>query len=196
MSALGLTLFALVWLVIVYLLNCLIARKFKRIDPKQAILYFTSIGAIGVFGEIFLDTIYNHFVGTPLWKYNILPIHNGYTSAYAPIVWGIFGFHIHLLHDTLKSKYNLVKARYLALLMSFEALILEAILTLSSLVVFGTLMYYYFPGDLWHVSSFQNVPFYFICGILIVKTTKNFKKNPVFFSVLSVFFTSVVVFFT
>lgn len=196
MNALSLTLFAVVWLCIVYLLNSLIAKKFKKIDPKQAILYFASIGTIGVFGEIFLDTIYNYFVGTPLWQYNILPIHNGYTSAYAPIVWGIFGFHVYLLHDTLRVKYSIVKARYLALLLCFEALILEAILTLSSLLVFGTLMYYYFPGDLWHVSSFQNVPFYFICGVLIVKTTKNFKKSPVFFTVLSLFFTSVAVFFT
>lgn len=196
MDALKLILFALLWLCIVYIFDCIIAKKIKKIDIKLAILYFIVIGTIGVYGEIFLDTVYNFFVGNPLWQYNILPIHNGYTSAYAPIVWGIFGFHVYLLHDTLKDKWSITRARYLALILSFEALVLEAILTISSKFLLGNFMYYYFPGDLWHVSSFQNIPFYFICGVLIVWTMRRFKKDPVFFSLMCAFLTLVIVFFT
>jgi hypothetical protein len=190
-----LLLFALLWLLIVYLINAAIAKEFKKADIKLALLYFITVGSIGVFGEIFLDTVYNYFVGNPLWEYRILPIHNGYTSVYAPIVWGIYGFHLYLFHDTLHTKWSITRTRYLALILSVEALLLEAALTISSKFLLGDFMYYYFPSDLWHVSSFQNIPFYFICGVIIVKTMRRFKKDPTFFICMCVFLTSVVVFF-
>lgn len=190
-----LTLFALMWLGIVYLVNAAIAREFKRIEWRQAFLYFTTVGMIGVFGEIFLDSVYNHFVGNPLWHYNILPIHNGYTSAYAPIIWGIYGFHLYLLHGTLKSRWSLTRTRHLALILSLEALLLEALLTLSAVPILGQLMYYYYPSDLWHVTSIQNIPFYFICGAVIAKVIRRFRVAPLFFAGLSLTLTAIVVFF-
>jgi hypothetical protein len=195
MTALHLYLFALLWLGIMYLLNGVIAKKIKKVDIKMALLYFCTVAAIGVFGEIFLDSIYNYFVGNPLWEYKILPIHHAYTSMYAPVIWGIYGFHLYLLHDTFEKKWSFTKTRYLALVFSVEALLFEALLTTSSKFLLGDFMYYYFPGDLWHVSSFQNLPFYFICGVIIIQTMRRFKKYPVFFMLMCVFLTSVVVFF-
>jgi hypothetical protein len=195
MRELQLILFALIWIVIVYLINVAIAKQFKKIDIKIALLYFVTVATIGVFGEIFLDTVYNHFVGNPLWVYKILPIHDGYTSMYAPIIWGIYGFYLYLLHDTLEKKWSIKRSRYLALIFSIEALLFEALLTISSKYLLGDFMYYYFPTDLWHVSSFQNIPFYFICGLIIVKTMRKFKKDSKFFTLMCIFLMSVVVFF-
>ena len=195
MMTLHLALFALLWLVIIYLLNAIIAKRFKKIDLKIALIYFFTVAAIGVFGEIFLDSVYNYFVGNPLWEYKILPIHHGYTSAYAPVIWGLYGVHLYLLHDTLSKKWSISRSRYLALIFSIEALIFEALLTISSKFLLGDFMYYYYPGDLWHVSSFQNIPFYFICGVVIIKTMRRFKKDPIFFSLMCIFVTSVIVFF-
>jgi len=195
MMPLYLTLFALLWLAIIYVLNAIIAKRFKKIELKIALIYFFTVAAIGVLGEIFLDSVYNYFVGNPLWEYRILPIHDGYTSAYAPVIWGLYGFHLYLLHDTLSTKWSIARSRYLALIFSIEALIFEALLTVSSKFLLGDFMYYYYPSDLWHVSSFQNIPFYFICGVVIIKTMRRFKKDPVFFSLMCIFVTSVVIFF-
>jgi hypothetical protein len=71
------------------------------------------------------------------------------------------------------------------LIFSVEALILEALLTISARVFLGRYLYYYLPSDLWHVSSFQNFPFYFICGIVTLATLKRFRSDPVFFSFMS-----------
>lgn len=196
MRELQLLLFALLWFCIIYLLNALISRQFKRIDLKIAFVYFLAVAVIGVFGEIFLDSAYRYFVGNPLWEYKILPIHHGYTSAFAPVIWGIYGFHLYLLHDTIGKKWLITRTRYLALIFSAEALLFEALLTISSKFLLGDFMYYYFPGDLWHVSSFQNMPFYFICGVVIIKSMQRFKKDPVFFSLMCIFLISVVVFFS
>ncbi len=189
------SLFSLVWLAIVYLIDSAIAHTWKKVELKQALAYMCVVATIGVFGEIFLDSVYNFFVGQPLWLYNLLPIHNGYTSAYAPIIWGIFGFHCYLFHDTLAKKWHITRTWQVALVLSFEALLLEAMLTLSAIPVFGSLMYYYTPNDLWHVTSLQNVPFYYICGLLIAVSAKRFKTYPLYFAGAGVFLTVVVVFF-
>lgn len=193
MAFIPLTLFALLWLAIIYLLNSLIARKWKRVEPKQALVYFFTVALIGIFGELFLDTVYNYFVGRPLWRYNILPIHGGYTSAYAVIIWGLYGFHIYLLHGSL-GKWSINKTRHLVLIFSFEALVAEALLTISAKLLLGKYMYYYLPGDLWHVTSIQNMPFYLVCGFAILGTLRRFKSDPFFFSYMSAALLAVVVF--
>lgn len=194
MSALSLLVFGLSWLLFIFCINCLIAGKVKRIDPRTALVYFTTAAMIGVFGEIFLDAAYNYAVGHPLWRYNILPIRDGYTSQYAIVTWGLYGFHLYLLHDSLAAKWSIVRTKHLALIFSIEALFVEALLTISAKLTLGEYFYYYYPADLWHVSSFQNLPFYFICGLVLFKTLKRFRKEPLFFSLLSGFFTFVLVF--
>jgi len=191
-----LTLFALGCAVTIYLLNCLIAGQIKKIEPKQVLVYFTTVALIGLFGEIFLDSAYNFFVGHPLWYYNILPIKDGYTSSYAIITWGLYGFHLYLLHGSLQAKWAITKKRHLALIFSVEALVLEAALTIAAKIFLGKYLYYYLPGDLWHVSSFQNIPFYFICGIVVLGTLRRFRKEPLFFSGMSACLLYVLVFMT
>lgn len=196
MDAFKLTVFALAILLIIYSLNSAIAGKFKRVNPKQALLYVTTVAMIGIFGEIFLDSAYNFFVGHPLWYYRILPIQGGYTSAFAVVTWGLYGLHLYLLHGSLADRWSISKTRHLALIFSLEALVFEALLTIGARLYLGRYMYYYLPGDLWHVSSFQNIPFYFICGVVILKSLKRFRLDPVFYSGMAIFLTSVVVFLT
>lgn len=194
MHPLHLTLFIAGWAVAIYALNCLVAGRLKSIEPKQFTLYFTTVALIGLFGEIFLDSAYDFLVGHPLWYYNILPIQNGYTSSYAILTWGLYGFHLYLLHGSLQAKWSITKTKHLELIFSLEALVLEALLTISAKIFLGKYMYYYLPADLWHVSSFQNIPFYFICGLVVLKTLKRFRSDPVFFSAMSTALLFVLVF--
>lgn len=180
-------LFSLFWLIMVYLYNCALAKSWKRIQISTAVVYFLVTATIGLYGEIFLNTAYNTVVGHPLWYYLIAPIRDGYTSSFAIVTWGLFGLHLYLMHDTLRSRLNITKARHLALVVSIEALVLEALLTLSAKPVFGTYMYYYLPSDLFHVTSLQNIPFYFIFGVVAVKTLHRAHKDKVFYGTASSF---------
>ncbi len=188
--------FTLMWLGIIYLYNCLIARSWKKIALREGVVYVTVTAFIGVYGEIFLDTLYHGVVGNPLWHYNILPIHDGYTSAFAPVIWGMLGFHVYLFHDTLRKWRPAIRRRSIALLFSVEALFLEAALTLSSLLFFGQLMYYYYPSDLWHVTTIQNIPFYFICGMVLVRTLDVARRHTRYFIGIALFLLIVIVFMT
>lgn len=194
MYALKLILFALGAATAVYLLNSLIAKQFKRISVRPVLLYFTTLALIGLFGEIFLDTSYNFFVGHPLWYYNILPIFGGYTSSYAIVTWGLYGVHLYLLHDTLGTRWSITRTKHLALIFALEAILLESVLTISAKLVFGKYLYYYLPADLWHVTTVQNIPFYFICGVVVLKSLKRFRNDPKFFSLMNSFLVAVLVF--
>jgi len=191
--ALQLASFAILWIMIVYAFNSLLARRYKKPKLKRTVTYVFAVATIGVFGEIFLDAAYNHFVGNPLWEYRILPVHGGYTSSFALVTWGIYGFHLSLLHDTLR-RHHIYSFYKLALIMSVEALFAEALLTLSAKLFLGEFLYYYFPGDLWHISSFQNIPFYFICALVVITTVRRFKVDPAFFACMCASFVTVLIF--
>jgi hypothetical protein len=171
--------FSAAWLAIVYLFHSLVARSWKRVDVSTALLYASTISLIGVFGEVFADTLYNAIFGKPLWIYYFLPIHSGYTSLYSVFVWGMYGFHLYLKHNSL-SKYN-HRTRTLALFIAAEAIVLEFLLNISFIYFFGDYYFYYLPGDLWHLTTFQAVPIYFFAGIVMVKTIKHFKVDPRFY---------------
>lgn len=190
-----LIIFTAILIATIYLVSCLFSRQFKKIQPSKALLYVTTVAMIGVVGEIFVDTIYAHFFDTPLWRYNFFPIYDGYTSEYAPVLWGIFGFYLYLMHNHSLEKWTRQRLVKLSIIFGIEALVLESIVDLISKPMLGDYLFYYYPDGLWHISAFQNFPFYFLCGALIAHSVHKFKASPQFFIVLSAWITVVTVFF-
>jgi hypothetical protein len=191
--ALKLILFTIAWLIGIYLFHSLISRSLKKIVISRLLVYVTTVGMLGLYGEIFVDSLYKYLFGSPLWRYDILPIHHAYTSAYAAVLWGAYGFYLYLLHDNLKNV-SITKEHHLALIFSLEALVIEALVELTSKLAFGKYIYWYYPNGLWHISAFQNFPFYVICGFLIVKTLRRFLADPKFFVFLNSWLILMVVF--
>lgn len=181
------------WLIAVYLINCIIAKRFKRINIKQAILYICAVAMMGVVGEVFVGSLYNFLFDSKLWEYRVLPIHGGYTSYYALVIWGLMGFYLYLAHDTL-DKRNIRAHKHLALIFGAEAVILEIAVNFSFLLLFGQYIFYYFPSDLWHLTSIQTIPFYLVAGFIISVTLKRYKADPLFFSLMAASFAFVLVF--
>ena len=186
--------FSVAWVLIVYLFNSLVARSFKKISIETAALYISTVALIGVFGEVFSDTLYNAVFGIPLWQYQVFPVHGGYTSYYSLFVWGMYGFYLYLLHDSLNG-WHIESTRKLAAIISIEAIVLEFIFNGTFLLVFGSYFFYYLPNDLWHLTTVQAIPFYFLAGIAITKTIKQFKSAPLFFILMNVLLASVFIFF-
>jgi len=188
-----LTLFGIILISIVYLLSAIMNRGFKRIHFSRAFLWISSVAMIGVLGEISVDAAYRHFFGTPLWRYNFLPVHHAYTSGFAPVLWGSFGLYLYLMHHSYE-RWTPKQLIHLSIIFGIEALFLEAATDLISRPLLGNYIYYYYPSGLWHISAFQNFPFYFLCGHLIIQTIHWFKYNPHFFSIISTWVTFVTVY--
>ncbi len=178
-----LVLFTGAWVLIVYAFHSLVARQFKRVDPLDAGVYVTTLALFGVFGEVFGNSLYAFLFGSPLWLYHFTPIHGGYTSLYSIVIWGLYGFYLYLMHDNLE-KYE-YRTRTLAAIIAVEAIVLELLMNTSFMLVFGGYFFYYLPNDLWHLTSLQAMPLYFLAGVAIIKTLRRFKKDPKFFIIMN-----------
>lgn len=194
-STIQLTLFAVAWAIGIYGINCLIARGFKPINPKQAILHIVAMAMLGLVGEVTIGSLYTYLFHKPLWNYTVLPIHNAYTSQYAMFLWGIYGFHLYLLHGTLKKR-KISSIHQLAFIFCLEAILIEACVNITFRLSFGRYIYYYFPSDLWHFTSVQTLPFYLAAGYVIIMTFRKFEMDSSFYSLMSAAFVFVLAFLT
>lgn len=187
-----LIIFPIIWLSLLLILF-LISGKLKSIDIKLLVLYVAFMAMLGPLGEVFVDSLYTLAFGQPLWQYRVLPTHHAYTSLYAPVIWGVSGAYLYYLHESVRLFSNKSK-RFQATYRTVETIVAEAALNISFLILSGGLIFYYLPGDLWHVTSLQTLPFYFILSLLVMKSINRLKKDPVFYSFLFGFITLVVVY--
>lgn len=194
-QSLPLVYFSLGWLAAIYLFTSAVTGRFKKIDLGAALLYTTSVAVVGVFGEVLVDSLYQFVFGVPLWQYRVLPIHNAYTSYYSPVIWGMYGFYLYLMHDSL-CEYCAQSIRPFAVFIALEAIMLELVLNFSHLATFNQYIFYYLPNGLWHLSAFQVIPFYFIAGLVIAGFARGCKSSPRFFIFTNLVLLSVLVFLT
>jgi hypothetical protein len=192
MSPLLLAGFMAFWPAASYLLRCAFAGRWVRIDPGQALVHAAAVTLLGMTGEVLFGTVYHAVFDRPLWVYEYLPIHHGYTSVFSLYVWSFYGFHVSLFHDVPPAGQRAADTR-LALVVAAEAVLLEMACNLGFLALFGQYLFFYLPGDLWHLSSLQIVPFYFVAGLGIAKTLRRFRHDPAFFTVLSALVAGVLV---
>ncbi len=186
--------FGIAILAFVLIVSTIVNRGFKKPHLSRMLMYIAAIAMIGVLGEITVDSIYNNLFGTPLWRYNFLPVNNAYTSKFALVLWGSLGLYIYLVHHKYErwSQKELVR---LSILFGIEAMVLEAAADLLSKPILGDYIYFYYPSGLFHISAFQNFPFYFICGALVMYTLHWFKAQPHYFAVISAWVAIVTVYF-
>lgn len=177
--------FALIWILAIYFINCLIARKIIAIDWPVALYYVTSTAMLGMIGEIVIDAIYLAMTGELFWIYHVLPIHKAYTSQYSFFLWGLGGFNFYLLHKTLKS-FGITSIHKLAGIFTFESIIIDGVVNLAFLIIFGSYIYYYLPGDLFHLTSLRALPFYLLAGYIAFTMYKAFERKRTQFTIFSI----------
>lgn len=178
----------------VYIFCCLRSRKVRKIQPNKALLYISILALIGAVTEIVCDTIYVHMFHDRLWYYRFLPVHHGYTSQFSPVVWGSMGLYLYLMHPEYE-KWSLKQLMILSAFFSIETVIMEGTAVSFSRLYLNNYIFYYNPGNLFHVTSLQSIPFFFFVGILTLSSLRWLKAQPQFITLLSILITSVILFF-
>jgi hypothetical protein len=164
-TLLSTTAFALGFLLTFYTIICIAKREIIRPHIQTLFCYVTIFSLFGVVGEVFVNTMYTSIVGSPLWEYQLFPAHGGSISYFFLFVWGSLGVYKYFT-DYLFSQYEFYK-RYPGLIMGGEAVFLELVYNGLYLLIFGSYIFYYLPGNLGplsHLSCLQVIPFYFIVG--------------------------------
>lgn len=78
--------------------------------------------------------------------------------------------------------------------MMIETIIVEVIANLAFLAVTGILLFYYTPSDLFHVTSVQTLPFYYLFALIVLKSIKRFRDDWRYFSLMLLLIMVVVVY--
>jgi hypothetical protein len=170
---------ALVGGVLFYLLASLLTRRWMRIDGYELALSMAVAFLVAIVCEVYLGKLYFLFTGKPLWQYRVWPIHDGYTSAVNLIVWPVYGYYFHLLHQVLHSYRIRIRPNWLKGLASgIDGPLLEILANGFFLLCYGTFYFYYLPDDLRHYSSLQVVPLYMVMGIILVLVLEYFAGRP------------------
>lgn len=156
----------------------LLKKREIEIDWRLIFSYFIFGSWFGMFGELFLFKFIELIFSEPIWEYRTLPIHNGITSSYGPIMWGNAAVYICFHKNYQLKKSNLKKN----LLVSFALesgylLLLELIFNFVAFALFNEYFFYYFVPDLGHWTSLTNLPFWWVGYQIIVKYSKVLHKE-------------------
>ncbi len=190
--------FSFGWLIITAGFFAILLRKKIQIEWRMLYMYVAMMTMIGPIGELFINAVYRNLFGegVSLWTYVIYPIHGGDTSLYSALfIWPYYGFYLYFLHQKLNI--NTEQKRYYiepASFMAFDAIFLEFLVNISSAFFLGTLIFYYYPTDIAHLTTIIAAPFYFLGGIVVTRTIKRFMVDPVFFGTMSFLIAIVFVF--
>jgi hypothetical protein len=161
--------FVVFFLPLLYLFSSLMAKKFLSINFSKLILYMgcTFFGAMWF--EILLDTLFVKFIGQPGWVYKIWPIHLGYTSGVGMFMWPLYGFFVYCMNNAIETNPKLVNMNNgvaKAYLYAIDAMVLEILTNIFSILLYHTYLFYYLPDDLVHFTTIQIfIPYLFACGL-------------------------------
>ena len=153
---------------VIYGLWCLLARRRLSFDARTVWLYMGCAFPVCVLGEVSIGHLHAALFGTQLWQYRIAPTHDGYTSLYNFAIWPLFGWHVYLSEKALALWNPRPALRRSALFLKHASggPLLEIVANLAVLLVMGRYYFYYFPDDLWHLTSVQVVPYYAVPSFL------------------------------
>lgn len=147
----------------------LLKNKDVKVDWRLIVSYFIFGSWFGMVGELFLYKIIEWLFHMPIWEYRTLPIHGGITSSLGPVMWGVAAIYV-----CFHKNYQLVPVKTknpiaLFILESGFLLVLELIFNFVAFGLFNDYFFYYFVPDLWHWSSFTNMPFWWMGYKIMVK---------------------------
>lgn len=147
---------------------CLMARRILRCDVRTSLMYMGLSFPVLVISEVVVGHVHVKVFGQPLWQYRMQPIHDGHTSLYNFGIWPLYGWHMLLCEKALAAT-RLTPGASKALMFAKHALsgpLLEIVANFGMLLVMGRYYFYYFPNDLWHLTSVYVIPYYTLTSLL------------------------------
>jgi hypothetical protein len=156
---------------LLYGLYCLLAGRRLRIDPYLLLLNMSGAFLVMSIMEASFGYLHTQVFGWRLWEYQLLPNHRGYGSDLGPMTWPWYGFHFYLFNEALHHRQLVVVRRGAWLKGSITGIdgpLLEILGNGLFVLLFGQYVFYYFPGELGHLTSVLVMPYYAAAGIVLV----------------------------
>ncbi len=161
-----------------YLLWSLVARKFLSVDYYKLALYMASGFLVAVATEPVHDMVYKYFSGEYLWIYQVWPIFGGASTGLAFLSWPFYGYYFYFFNQMLLSKNINLPTWVKGSIPAIDGVIFDIVANGFFLLTFGVIFFYYPRPELWHLSSWWVIPFYWVSGMLYAYVLKYFLRKP------------------
>jgi len=165
---------------VIYFSWCLIARKIIKFNINKLLYYMALAFPFCLVLEVGFGNLHYYLFDEYLWQYQVLPVHDGLTSLLNFAIWPLYGLHFYL-YDILEKDWQLSpfwKNTSYFLKLAISGPLLEFILNLVCQLAFNRYYFYYFPDDLFHYTSVQVIPYYFVASYAFALAIKHINKFP------------------
>ena len=181
---------------IIYLFNSWLGKKWVRLSLPKVFLYMGTLAGAGPTGEIIVNFIWRLVTHQQLWAYQLLPVHGGDTSIVMSVIWPLYGFHIYCFHSALRSLRDKTTDVDMAMLFGIDAITLEVVANVFSIFFFSTYIFYYFAGDLNHLSTVLAFIPYIFGGYLAIRVLHSFEKkhHQIIFGLIGFLWSGILIF--
>jgi len=181
----NLIIFFLYLVAVIYFAGFALINSSTQIRIKEVYMYSGTLALIGCISEVAINSFCRTAFDSPLWIYQVTPVHHGDTSIFAFFQWSLYGYHLYFVQNKIQSLNLKHEAYIFAAVISVEALLLEIFVNISSKFFLNTFIFYYLPGDMGHLTTVYVFPVYLLGGAILIEIFKRFLQDPVFFGNLS-----------
>ena len=162
-----------------YLLHSLLAGRLLRPDPYVLALHMSAAFLVMAIMEAGLGYLHTELFGWRLWEYHLLPNHRAYGSFLGPITWPWYGFHLCLFEEALARRgLEIHNVYWRGSVTGVDGPLLEILGNGLFVLIFGQYVFYYFPGDLGHVTSLAVMPHYALAGVVLAVVLRALGRAP------------------
>lgn len=161
-----------------YLFWSLIARRFLPVNYYELALYMAVGFMVAVGTEPLHDMVYKHFFGEYLWTYQVWPIFGGASTGLAFLSWPFYGYYFYFFSQTLSSKGVYLPIWAKGSIPALDGVIFDIVANGFFLSVFGVIFFYYPRPELWHLSSWWVIPFYWVSGMIYAYLLRYLIRKP------------------
>jgi hypothetical protein len=177
--------FYLYLVAVVYFAGFALTNSSTQVRMKEVFMYSGTLAMIGCISEVAINSFCRTAFHSPLWIYQVTPVHHGDTSVFAFFQWSLYGYHLYFVKNKIQSLKVKHEEYIFAFLLAVEALLLEIFVNISSNYFLNTFIFYYIPGDMGHLTTVFVFPFYLLGGAILIGIFNRFLKDPLFFGTLS-----------
>lgn len=118
--------------------------------------------------EASFGLIHEMIFGNRLWEYRMLPNHHDYGSYLGMLMWPLYGVHVYWFKQVMdvRAKKFYASPYTKGLFTAVEGPLFELVGNGIILLAFGQYLFYYFPPELNHLTTFWVMPHYGAAGVI------------------------------
>lgn len=150
-----------------YPLYCWGAKRRIGFNFYEIALYMSATYLVMVILEAAIGALHADLFGWRLWEYHMNPNHDGYGTYIGFAMWPFYGLHIYWFKHVMERWPAYQSPWIIGLFTAVEGPAFEFMGNGIIYLLYGEYLFYYFPPDLFHLTTVKVMPHYALAGVCL-----------------------------